>query len=223
MTDDLYSHYEATVRAVAYNIGKSYRSYVSIEDVEQEMWQWMFTYPDPFRRYATNGPLSAAQAALGQVAHRYCEKQRTAFLGLTEPQYDLYSPKAVRELLNDCFEYEDWQSFATKNDAMPRTKRLEATSDRLAMLIDVKTATAKLPVREYSIIIGRFKYRYNDEQMADMLEIAPGSVASTVSRAVKQLTELLNPTQVEHEYVGKRKVKSNAAARAETSNQWEGN
>lgn len=218
--DDLYSHYEATVRAVAYSIGKSYLSYVHLGDVEQDLWMAIYENEVSFRAYKTIP--AAANAALGRRAHQYCEKQRTAFLGLSEPHYALYSPKAVRELLQDCFDYEDWQSFATKNDAMPKAKRLEATSDRLAMLIDVKTATDKLPAKEYSIVVARFKYRYTDDQMADMLEIAPQSVKTAVSRAVKQLTELLNPTQVDHEYVGKRKVKSNAAARAETSNQWDG-
>lgn len=220
--DDLYYHYETTVRSVAYSIGKSYRSYTSTDDVEQELWAWIFTYPDPFRRYASVGALAPAQAALGQVAHRFCEKQRTAFLGLDEPQDVLYSPKAVRELLADCFDYEDWQSFATKGDAMPKTKRLEATSDRLAMLVDVKTATSKLSARDYSVIVGRFKYRYDDEQMADMLEIAPKSVSMTVTRAIKALTDLLNPTDVNREHVGRRKVKSNASARAEASNAWDG-
>lgn len=220
MTDDLYAHYAPTVSAVARSVGKTYRAYTSFEDIEQELWITVYGAPDHFRRYMA-AP-EAANAALGRAAHKYCEKQRTALLGASEPTYDLYSPKAVRLLLEDAFNYEDWQSFASKGDTQPRAKRIEATSDRIAMLIDVKVATDKLPEREYSIIIGRFKYRYDDDQMADMLEVSPVSVRKLVERAVKALTDLLNPSPEAREYVERRKVKSNAAARAEVSHSWDG-
>lgn len=218
MTEELYAFYESTVKAVASKIGRTYQGYTSLEDVEQELWVWIFQDQQNFTRYMNDA--GSAYLALQRRAHTYCESQRTASLGIIEPSYALYSPRAVRELLQDCFDYEDWQSFANKGDSQPKAKRLEATSDRLAMLVDVKTATGKLSDRDYNIIIGRFKYKYDDEQMADMLEIAPTSVKMTVSRAVKALTDLLNPTDTTHGHVERRKVKSNAAARAELDNSW---
>lgn len=218
--DDLYDFYLGSVQAIARSIGRKYLSYTSLEDVEQQLWVTIYENDASFRAYKGNSALY--NAALGRAAHKFCEEQRTARLGLPQDDAGLYSPKAVRLLLEDAFTYEDWQSFASNGDTQPRGKRIEATSDRIAMLIDVKVATDKLPEREYSVIIARYKYRYTDDQMADMLGIAPGSVRKYVERAVKALTDLLNPTPEGREYEGRRKVKSNASARAEVSNAWDG-
>lgn len=218
MTDDLYDHYASTVSSVARKIGSTYLGYTTLPDIEQELWCVIYANVDHFTAYKDAPAL--AYTALKRGAHSYCEKQRTASLGLPAEQAELYSPRAVRELLMDCFDHEDWQSFAQAGDSQPKAKRIEATSDRIAMLIDVKMAVDQLNERDYSIVIGRFKYRYDDDQMAEMLEISPTSVKMTVSRAVKALTDLLNPTPAGREYVERRKVKSNAAARAELDNSW---
>jgi RNA polymerase sigma factor (sigma-70 family) len=213
---DLHDEYETMVGSVARSIGRSYLGYTSIPDVEQDLWLWLYEKAEYFQEY-TAAP-AMAHVALKRRAHVFCEEQRKAIMGADSES--LYSLGAVRLLLTDCFDYEDWQSFSQKSDGMPRNKRLEATSDRLAMLIDVKTAVDKLSERNYSIIIAAFKYGYSDEELAEMLGIAVNSVKTTVDRAINALVKVLNPTDVSHEYVATRKVKSNAAARAELDNQW---
>ena len=86
------------------------------------------------------------------------------------------------------------------------------------MLIDVKHAVGKLSERNYNIIIAKFKYGQSDEAIAEMLEIEPKSVSMTVTRAVKEIMGLLNSSPG----VSKtpRRVKSNAAARAELDHSW---
>jgi RNA polymerase sigma factor (sigma-70 family) len=215
--EDLYDEYKTNVAAVARTIGKSYLRFTTYPDIEQELWLLIFEHADVFRAYLQTPAM--AHVAFKRHAHKFCEKLRAQSLGLDD-QPLLYSLAAVRELLQDCFDYESWQSFASQGDGMPRGKKIEATGDRIAMLIDVKSAVDKLREREYNIIIARYKLGYSDTQMAEMLQIAEQSVAPAVHRAVKAVCDLMNPTDAAHDYEGTRRVKTNAASRAELDNQW---
>ena len=218
MNEDLYDEYLTKVGATAREVGKYYLTVTSYPDIEQELWALVFRKADIFRAYLQTPTM--AGVALRRHAHAFCEKQRSLSLGQEPEEFNVYSPAVVRALLPDIFHYEDWQSFSQKGDASPKAKRLEATSDRLAMLIDVKTAVDKLGERSYNIIIARFKYGFSDDRLGEMLEIVPDSVSSAVTRAVKEVVKLLNPAIEGHEYVATRRVKSNAAARAELDNSW---
>lgn len=206
--------FSTTITRVAREVGRSYLNYTSIPDIEQELWVFVLERQEYFEKYP-----ATVWVAFRRAAHRFCEAQRNAALpGPPEP--DLYSPKVVRALLEDCFNYEDWQSFSQKGDDLPKARRLEATSDRLAMLVDVKSAVDKVTQRQYSILIAKFKLGWSDAQIAEMLEIETQSVATQVSRSVKAVADQLNPKNPGHEYTGRRRVKSNAAARAELEVNW---
>lgn len=220
---DLYYQYVQTVAYTARAVARGYTNYTTYDDVEQDLWVHILRQPQAFRKLVQDERPDLARNALRRRAYSFCEEQRNISLGIPpEANEGPYNLAVVRELLPDVFSYEDWQSFAQKTDSQAHTKRIEATSDRLAMLIDVKTAVDRLSERNYSIVIGLYKYGYDDQEIADMLDISINSVKTTVARALGELVKLLNPTVkpsgVAH--VGSRKVKSNAAARAEMENAW---
>jgi RNA polymerase sigma factor (sigma-70 family) len=227
MTDDLFAFYNEHITSAARAIGRGYYNYTSVPDIEQELWMGLYKQPALFRKYKDQWPESRGflVSLLKRKAYTYCNRERDIALGITpEKRESSYSVAVVRELLPDVFDYQDWQSFAQKTDSQAKVKRLEATSDRLAMLIDVKTAVDKLDSRNYSIVIAVFKHQYDDAQLAEMLEISTGSVKTTINRALNALVKILSPdvAAADREYVGTRKVKSNAASRAEVSNAYEG-
>ena len=224
MTDLDFDRLDPIVKQISRSIGRHFLSYVSIPDIEQELWAHIMLKQTHVAGYLTHPEgMGAINTMLVRQAKYYCGQERAASLGIDPDDFAIYSPQVVRTLLADVFEYEDWQSFAMNYDKMPSGKRLEATTDRIAMLCDVKSAVEKLPERDYNIIIARFKYHYDDEALAEMLDIAISSVDTTVRRSVNRIAKSLSEPDISIEYVGTRKVRSNAAARAELSNLHDGN
>ena len=67
----------------------------------------------------------------------------------------------------------------------------DATPDTLSDDLMVTTALSKLSLDHRIIVVGRFYLDWSEAQLADALDIAPGTVKSRSSRALARLTELL--------------------------------
>jgi len=195
--------------------------YLSAEDYVQELWVWYLEGQEKLDQYLANG--ADGERMFVRSAYRVCyaahKRDKAAALGMFTEDLCDYSISELRSLLDDVFDYDSWQSFAVKTDG-PKGVRIEATSDRLASLVDVKSKLSELDERDYNLIIWKWKYGYSDAQLAWALELQPSSIPRTVTRALQHLQKKLQgPLKPRTEG---RKAKSNAAARAAVSGAYEG-
>jgi DNA-directed RNA polymerase specialized sigma24 family protein len=221
----LYEDIKVVLEGIARNVANSFPGYVSADDVTSECWVWAIENQDTVKRYAAEeGGEKTLAFVIKQKAMTFAFKAKADAVGYSPEDLAYYSVKTLRELLKDVFSYEDWQSFQSVGDGQPGAQKIEATGDRLTMLIDAKNAVEKLDERNYNIIIGKFKVGMPDKEIADMLEIQIQSVAPAITRSIKALSKILNEGKDMEpaDSYGRRSVRSNAAWRAELSNHYEG-
>lgn len=221
MTIDI-ERLKTTIKSAASNTARLFPGYAEAADIEGELWIWLLENKETVRRYdAEEGGERTLAFVMKQKAMTYANGLKAAKLGYSPDDLVGYSVKQLKILLEDVFEYENWESSQTDYHNTIRSQRIEATGDRITSLIDVKAGLEKLDERNYNIIVGVFKYGYDSQEVADMLEISLNSVPTTINRAVRALSKLLSgPSDVE--VPERRTVQSNAASRAAQSHLYEG-
>lgn len=221
MTIDI-ERLKTTVKSAASNTARSFPGYAEAADIEGELWIWLLENKSTVRRYDTeeDGDRKIG-LTLKREAVRYAQGLKAAKLGYSPDDLVGYGVAQLKVLLEDVFEYDNWESSQVDYSGTPKSKRIEPTGDRVTSLCDVKAGLEKLDERNYNIIVGVWKYGYTDQAVADMLEISLSSVPTSVNRAVRALSKLLSgPGEaVEPE---RRNVQSNAASRAALSHNYEG-
>lgn len=197
-------------------------------DLEGAQWEWVYSNPAKVKNYLSADATGLLTNRLRSVAQRFAAAENEIVQGRNPEDFAPYSPRVVGELLKDVFSYEDWQPSGQFGDGMPTAKRLaNTTGDRMAMLADVKVALEKLPEDQYNVIVWTYKYHYSNAKLAGVLEITEDAARMRVNRAVKKISATLSgmaPSTSEGadpEYIGSRKVMTNATARAITSSQWD--
>lgn len=221
MTIDI-ERLKTTVKSVANNTARSFQGYAESSDLESELWIWLLENKETVRRYDTeeDGDRKIG-LTLKREAMKYAQGLKAAKLGYSPDDLVGYGVAQLKVLLEDVFEYDNWESSQVDYSGTPKSKRIEPTGDRVTSLCDVKAGLEKLDERNYNIIVGVWKYGYDDQAVADMLEISINSVPTTINRAVRALSKLLSgpgePVEPD-----RRNVQSNAASRAALSHHYEG-
>lgn len=177
------------IKKVAGNVASSFPEYVETDDVTSELWVWYLENEDTVRSMITDNESwePMLYGTMARVASTFALKLEADYHGYSPDDVYYYSTPVVKELLKDVFDYEDWQSFSSFGDGQPKAKRQTPTSDRVDMLIDVKRGLEQITERQYNIIVWRYKYGFDDELIAQAMEIKPVSVPKTLDRAVEAL------------------------------------
>lgn len=222
---------ESIAPIVKRNAGTVRRFYPVVDsgDLEGVQWEWVYSNPNHVKNYLENGAQGLLANRLRTVAMRYARSENELANGREPDDLYVYNSRTVAELLKDVFDYGGWQPYQPLGgDGMPTAKRLvNESGDRMAMLTDVKAAIKLLPEDQYNVIVWVYKYSYTHAKLAETLDITEDAARMRVNRAVNKIVQVLMgmaPSTAEGadpEYIGQRKVMSNAASRALTSSQWD--
>lgn len=181
------------IQKVAKATSSSYPNYIDSEDVAQHLWGWYLDNEHTVTKLIRGNESwqRMLYSTMAKTAHTFMQKQDAEVNGYSTDDVYQYSTAVVRTLLEDVFDYEDWQSFSTFGDGQPKSKRVGPTSDRIEMLIDVKRGLDELTERQYHMILWRYKFRFDNEMIAEAAGIKPVSVQKAVDRAVEALRRKL--------------------------------
>ncbi len=178
---------------VAGNVAGNFPSYIETDDVTSALWVWYLdnehTVTKLIRDNESWEPM--LYGTMARVASTFALETEAAYHGYSTEDVYHYSVPVVRELLKDAFDHEDWQSFSTFGDGQPKSKRQSPTSDRVDMLIDVKSAVEKLNDDQYNIVIWAYKYGFDAHWLADTLQITETAARKRLERAVKAVQRSL--------------------------------
>lgn len=175
------------IKMVAGNVASSFPSYVETDDVTSHLWVWYMENEHSVSKMIRDNAESWEPMLYGtmvKVASTYALETEAAYHGYSPDDLYFYSTPVVRELLKDAFDYENWQSFQSFGDGQPKSKRQNATGDRVDMLIDVKSAVEKLSLEQQELIYWRFEYQLEYDHIAEALEISEEAARKRVERAV---------------------------------------
>lgn len=186
-----YEFLTATVKKAARDAHSSFPAHHEVGDTEQTLWLWVFENKktvdnilyDTARR--TNEIVKPIYNLLVKVATTHLRREDNAVYGYAEEDVFYYSTELIKSILEVCFQHEDWQSFASALDAMPKSKVDPATAgNTIASYIDVKGAAERLPDNQYNALVWRYKYSYTLENVGEELGITKEAARKLIDRAV---------------------------------------
>ncbi|QFP94765.1 DNA binding protein [Streptomyces phage Fabian] len=216
------------VKRVAHSVSSSFPQYVTSEDTEGHLWVWIYDKRSTLIKLVEDDPQNwqaKIASTLRKVASDYCAKEKAAVEGYSTDDLYRYSIPKIKTLMPDVFSYSDWQTFGQKGDGQPGPKaQANQTGDRMVELIDVKAAVERLPNDTKELLYLVHAMAYTQENVSDHFEITLEAAKKRTQRAYGAVQRQLGrkdpgeqPSPAE-----RRTVRSNAAARAELSRNWEG-
>lgn len=213
-------------RAASATAGK-WPSYVSSEDVAQELWLWVYENQNSVETARKAGDWEAkVYSTMLKVASSAASKEDGQTNGYSKEDTYVYSVAVIETLLESVFEYEDWQSFGTFGDGQPHAKgQVNETGDMTAMLADVKAAMAEIKKEYREVLYRRHYLPGEDQQHADEMGITRNAFSSRHRRAIKALQGALGRVSLSDLQGGwdnRREALGNEHARVITDRQYEG-
>lgn len=216
------------VRTIAASVARQYPAYVTQEDTEGHLWVWIYEKKSTLIKLVEDDPhnwQAKIASTLRKVASDYCAREKAAVEGYSVEDLYRYTIPKIKALLPDIFEYQDWQSFGLKGDGQPSSKpQANQTGDRIAELVDVRSAVKALPEETKELLYLVHVYQYTAENVAEHFEISDEAAKKRMQRAYGAVQRALGrrDSLTEPSTPNRRAVKSNAAWRASQSSLYEG-
>jgi DNA-directed RNA polymerase specialized sigma24 family protein len=215
------------VRDVARSASSVFPQYVTSEDTEGHLWVWVYEKKSQIQKAVEDGPEWERKIAstLRKVASDYCAREKAAVEGYSVEDLYRYTIPKIKALLPDVFDYTDWQSFGLKGDGQPSAKpQANQTGDRIAELVDIRSAVKALPEETKQLLYLVHIYHYTAENVADHFGISTEAAKKRMQRAYGAVQKALGRRDLgaEPSPADRRTVRSNAAWRASQGAQYDG-
>jgi DNA-directed RNA polymerase specialized sigma24 family protein len=183
------------LKKIADSTASQFPGYVNRDDVESALYVWAYERRNTVSKIMEDAESWEARLyhMITTVAKDYALKEDAAVHGYSEDDTFLYTITQLKSLLEQVWDYEDWQTFGVFGEAgMPHAKGLvNRTGDRLAMLADVKIALERIEEPHYNILVWVYKQHKTHQQIAEESEWGRSSIGSRVSGAIKALQKEL--------------------------------
>lgn len=228
MTDLDYKLFRKMVKDVANSVSRSFPSYVDARDTESHLWLSLYERRESVRKTVAESPEEwepMIAGTLRKIAMSFCVSEKAQSEGYDPRDHFNYSLVKIQTLLEDVFEYEDWQSFAVRSDTQPRAQaQANQTGDRLAELADISIALQRLADNPYNALLWTYQFHLTNAELGIELGITEDAAKKRVQRAREALQRELGKKDhsLEPGPGDRRLVRSNAAARAALANQYDG-
>ena len=215
------------VRDVARSVSSSFPQYVTSEDTEGHLWVWVYEKKSQILKAVEDGPEWERKIAstLRKVASDYCAREKAAVEGYSVDDLYRYTIPKIKSLLPDVFDYQDWQTFGVKGDGQPSAKpQANQTGDRIAELVDIRSAVKALPEDTKQLLYLVHIYYYTAENLAEYFGITPEAAKKRMQRAYGAVQKALgrkDPAE-QPSPADRRTVRSNRHWAASTSSNWDG-
>lgn len=221
-------YFREMVRQTSWSVSSKFPPYISAEDTAQELYLWLYTKRSWVQQEMEDDPRQAEgkiASIMRKVAFDHCNREKAASEGYSTEDVYRYTIPKLKSLLADVFDYEDWQSFGMRGDGQPTGKgQANETGDRIAELVDVKVGMTRISDDHYNVLVWMYKYSYTAQNVADEEGISLDAAKKRHVRALNSLQKALgykDPSE-EPSPADRRTVRSNRAAQAALSNQYDG-
>lgn len=183
------------LKKIADSTASQFPTYVDRDDVESALYVWAYERKNMVSKIMEDAESWEARLyqLIAKTAMDYALKEDGAVHGYSEDDTFLYTITQLKSLLEQVWDYEDWQTFGVFGEAgMPHAKGLvNQTGDRLAMLADVKSALDRISDDHYNILVWIYKQHKTHQVVADESGWTRGSVSTRLSGALKALRKEL--------------------------------
>jgi len=185
-----YTRLTPLVKQVAKSAGSAFPAEHDHEDTEQALWVWVFENKNTVLRICTyeDGPEAILYGMLLKAANSHLKAEDAQAYSYAPEDTFYYSRELIESILEVVFQHEDWISFATALDKMPKGKSDPSHSgNNLASYSDVKAAVERLPEDQYNVILWRYKYHYTFEAIGAEIGLTRQSAQTRLVTALDAL------------------------------------
>lgn len=186
------SRIEQWVNQSAASIARAYSAWVSLPDVRQQLWLWCTQNETRLNEYlALPEAERIIRSILNQEARNYANRERAMSSGYEYDDVAWYTVTAIKRILPDVFDYEDWQTFESRSGGSSG-KPAAWSGDKLATLIDVSKAVDTLKADDRILLREHYGNGISLEGCAVILNIEYEACRKRHQRALKALSRALN-------------------------------
>lgn len=183
---------EAWVNQSAAATYRAYATWVSLPDVRQHLWSWAYANQKRVQEYLSHPDGERIiRSILNREARNYAIKERATMSGYSPEDVAWYTITAIKNILPDVFDYEDWQTFQAGSGGRSG-KPAAWGGDRLATIIDVKAAMNTLPADRIALLREHYANGSTTEVCATIFEMNVETVRKRLQRALKSISNALN-------------------------------
>jgi DNA-directed RNA polymerase specialized sigma24 family protein len=183
---------EPWVNQSAAATARAYSTWTSFPDVRQHLWSWAYANEKRVREYLTHQDGERIiRSILNREARNYAIKERATMTGYSPEDVAWYSITAIRNILPDVFDHEDWQTSEVGSGGRG-SKPTSWGGDKLAAIIDVKGAMNTLPADRVALLREHFANGTTTEVCAVMFDLNVETVRKRIQRALKYISNQLN-------------------------------
>jgi DNA-directed RNA polymerase specialized sigma24 family protein len=222
------------VNQAAAAVSRSYSPWTTYADTAASLWLWVTENDSRVTEYlGREDGERILYSILRAEARTHAIKERSVKTGYSVDDLEWYSPRMIRNILPDVFDYNNWTGGSGSGGDGRGSKPLaNATGDRLASILDVKSGYEKLLVSQQLVLKLFFDEGNSLEAIAFILGITEEAARKRLDRAVYALGDKLNNPRAGDPYEAVngqfdsrssgRRAQSNASARARTDSNWDG-
>lgn len=220
--------FQPMIKGVARSVSSQFPPYVTAEDTEQHLYLWLYNKRASVLQTVEDSPNeweAKIASTMRKVAFDYCAQEKASVEGYSIEDLYRYSLHKIKSLLPDVFNYEDWQTFGMRGDGQPVAKgQANQTGDRMAELVDVKSALKSLPEETRELLFLVHVLNYTTENLAEHFDISHEAAKKRSARAYGAVQRELGRRDSDEQPspAGRRTVRSNASWRAAQSAQYDG-
>ena len=216
------------LKKIADSTASQFPGYVNRDDVESALFVWAYERRGMISKIMTDTEAWEARLyhLINTAAMDYALKEDAAVHGYSEDDTFVYTIEHLKSLLEEVWDYEDWQTFGVFGEAgMPHAKGLvNQTGDRLAMLADVKRGLDRIDTDHYNVLVWRYKQHLSLAELGEALEISKSTAQGRADSALRALQKELGrvPLSDLHKGHSGRSRGTTASALALQEQQYEG-
>ena len=194
---------------------------VSVDDIFQHLVLWALEHWHKIDEWNEQESLPfKLRRTFANEAQKFVTKERAYKSRVSTNDFFYYTPAILHELLRDVWDYEGWLDAPDlSNEFVSTSGKPSEGNNRMALLSDVANALHGLNEQDKNLLRQRYANGGMDfDVLAVVYEMSEEALRKRVHRATKKLQDRLGgePPIWSNR---RRKIKSNAQARAETQRQ----
>lgn len=204
---------EDTIARVASSLRKQYPM-VERDDIVQELWVYYLS------KDFSHANSKMLWTSLRRAGARWCSKEKAAVVGYEEQDLYHYSIGQIQELLPLAFNRNAWTLRGKEQVEGKAGGDPAHGNSHLAMICDVRSGLETGSAEDKALLWTAYGLGLDSTEHALSLGLTDAALRMRLNRAMQRLQRRLGgPKPSERDYVGTRRVLSNAASQAITRNQ----
>ena len=213
---------------VAKNVADQFPAYVDRDDIEQAICVWILedrSWLMDLESESLDSFAAKVIPIMRKKAYAAANTEKATIEGYAPEDVYTYSIEKIQTMIEDVFNYDDWQSFEMKSDGMPHSRgQANETGDRIAELVDIKNAVGRLKEDSYNLLVWRYKYNWPMAAIGEEFGITENAAVKRHRAALRGVQKQLGykaPEELPNAVQNRRAVRSNASARAALSSNYD--